>query len=121
VLYILQFLRLNNYISQYGNVSHILNININNELCDNNEKNIILSTIYDIINDKKIVKSISNTNIHVKWRVSDKNDLLFGYITSKEAVEKFEDIKFLDSFKNVVTWWQPEHVKDERVSQEPKS
>ena len=31
---------MNNYILQYGNVSHILNININNEICDNNEKNI---------------------------------------------------------------------------------
>jgi hypothetical protein len=44
-----------NYIDKYGNFSHILNIEINNSLSQD-EKNTILHDIYDCINEKILVK-----------------------------------------------------------------
>ena len=55
--------------------------------------NIVINLGYIINLDKELVndeKSISDVKREI---IFDKNDLLFGYITSKEAVEKFDDIK----------------------------
>ena len=67
-----------NYITKHENFSYILTIIINEELCEN-EKNIIISTIYNFINDKIIVKNISGNNIPITWRISNEKDLLHYY------------------------------------------
>ena len=67
-----------NYIKKYGNFSHILNINIDEGLCEV-EKDTIIFNIYDILNDKIIEKNILNTHIPIKWRVSNEKDLLHYY------------------------------------------
>ena len=67
-----------NYIDKYGNFSHILNFEIDEKLSENDKK-IILSNIYDLINEKDIEKNISETYIRVKWRVYDEKDLLHYY------------------------------------------
>jgi hypothetical protein len=67
-----------NYIAQYGNFSYILNIYVNDELSDT-EKNTIISTIYNKINEKLIVKNITGNDIPNKWRVSNEKDLLHYY------------------------------------------
>jgi hypothetical protein len=66
----------NTYISKYGNISHILNIFVNEDLCEN-DKNTIMSTICDMLNDKEIY--IFNIHILLKWRVSNEKDLLHYY------------------------------------------
>ncbi len=71
------------YINKYGNFSHILSIEIDESL-NINEKNTILQNIYDLINEKNIIKNISNINISninisVKWRVYDETNLLHYY------------------------------------------
>jgi len=66
------------YIVKYGNFSHILNIEIDKSLSED-EKNIILYDIYDLINEKEIEKNISNMNVIIKWRVYDKSNLLHYY------------------------------------------
>jgi hypothetical protein len=58
------------YIDIYGNFSHILNIKIDNNLSED-EKTQILLDIYDLINEKDIIKNISNTDIILKWRTID--------------------------------------------------
>jgi len=70
-----------NYITKYGNFSHILTIEIDKCL-NEDEKNTILSDIYELINEKKITKNISNIDIQLKWRVYDENDLLHYYTDS---------------------------------------
>jgi len=47
------------YIGKYGNFSHILNIEIDKSVSED-EKHIILYDIYDLINEKDIKKNISN-------------------------------------------------------------
>jgi len=74
-----------NYIDKYGNFSYILNIKINNSL-SKDEKNTILHSIYDFINEKNISKNISNTDITVKWRVYDENDLLHYYTNTNDIL-----------------------------------
>jgi len=66
------------YIGKYGNFSHILNIEIDKSLSED-EKHIILYDIYDLINEKDIKKKISNMNIIIKWRVYDNSNLLHYY------------------------------------------
>ena len=66
------------YIGKYGNFSHILNIEIDKSLSED-EKHIILYDIYDLINEKDIKKNISNMNIIIKWRVYDNSNLLHYY------------------------------------------
>ena len=66
------------YIDKHGNFSHNLNIEIDESLSED-EKNTILSDIYDLINEKKITKNISNIDFQLKWRVYDENDLLHYY------------------------------------------
>ena len=68
----------------------------------------IINLDAELINDEKTIADAKRSII------SDKNNLLFGYITSKEAVEKFEDIKesyaansgnyefLLQTFNNIV-------------------
>ena len=73
-----------NYIDKYGNFSHILNIEINNSLSQD-EKNTILHDIYDYINEKNISKNISNMDISLKWRVYEKSDL-FHYYTDGNGI-----------------------------------
>ena len=81
----------NDYIIKYGNFSYILNININNELCES-EIITITSTIHDILNEKQIIKNIYGTDFPVIWRVSNENDLLHyytngcGFIMSDNAI-----------------------------------
>jgi hypothetical protein len=58
------------YIEIYGNFSHILNIEIDKCLSEEEKKQILLD-IRDLINEKDIIKNISNTNIGVKWRTID--------------------------------------------------
>lgn len=70
----------NTYITKYGNFTHILNIFINEDLCET-EKNTIISSIYDTLNDKQIVKIILETPVPLKWRVSNETDLLH-YVTN---------------------------------------
>lgn len=67
-----------NYIDKYGNFSHILNIEIDNSVSED-EKHIILYDIYDLINEKNITKKISSMNIIINWRVYDNSDLLHYY------------------------------------------
>jgi len=67
-----------NYIDKYGNFSHILNIEIDKSVSED-EKHIILYDIYDLINEKDINKKISNMNIIIKWRVYDTSNLLHYY------------------------------------------
>jgi hypothetical protein len=47
----------------------------------------IVNLSTELINDEKTISDVKNEII------IDKNNLLFGYITSKEAVDKFDDIK----------------------------
>jgi hypothetical protein len=79
------------YINNYGSISHILNIFINDEL-DETEKNIVISTIYDTIDGKKIVKNIRDICFQIIWRVPDETNLLQyytnGFIMSDEAVHE---------------------------------
>lgn len=66
------------YVEKYGNFLYNLNIEIVESL-DENEKNIILYDIYNLINEKYIIKHISNTDIRIKWRTYDITDLLHYY------------------------------------------
>lgn len=66
------------YIDKYGNFSHILNIEIDNSVSED-EKHIILYDIYDLINEKDITKKIARMNIIINWRVYDNSDLLHYY------------------------------------------
>ena len=67
-----------NYVDKYGNFSHILTIKFKNSLSQD-EKDTILHSIYDFINEKNISKNISNTDISLEWRVYDETDLLHYY------------------------------------------
>lgn len=93
------------YISKYGNFSHILNIEIDNSVSED-EKNIILYDIYDLINEKDITKKISNMNIIIKWRAYDNSNLLH-YFTGGDGilgdVAIFEHTKLLLNDINKVT------------------
>ncbi len=64
------------YIKMYGNFSHILNIEIDDCLSADEKKQILLD-IYVLINEKEIIKNVSNTNTCVKWRTID----LYHYFT----------------------------------------
>ena len=66
------------YINKYGNFSHILNIEIDESISEE-EKNKILYDILNLINEKNITKHISNMDISLKWRVYDNTDLLHYY------------------------------------------
>lgn len=66
------------YIGKYGNFSHVLNIEIDKTLCED-EQNRILYDIYELINERDIHKKVSNMNIILKWRVYDKSHLLHYY------------------------------------------
>lgn len=66
------------YINKYGNFSHNLIIEID-ERIGQDEKNTILYDILNLINEKNITKRISNTDISLKWRIYDNNDLLHYY------------------------------------------
>jgi hypothetical protein len=66
------------FIGKYGNFSHILNIELDKSLSED-EKHIILYDIYGLINEQNIEKNISNMNIIIKWRVYDNSNLLHYY------------------------------------------
>jgi hypothetical protein len=98
-----------NYIDKYGNFSHILNIEINNSLSQD-EKNTILYDIYEFINEKNISKNVSNTDISLKWRVYDETDLLHYYtngnILSDQGIYQhtkllINDIKKINNGDNI--------------------
>jgi hypothetical protein len=55
--------------------------------------NIVISLGYILHLDKELVNDEQTITNEKREIIADKNDLLFGYITSKEAVEKFESIK----------------------------
>jgi len=76
--------KLKSYINKYGNISHIIIININENI-DEYQKNIILETIYDVINDKNIIKNLGNNYIEINWRVSNITDL-FHYYTDVQGM-----------------------------------
>lgn len=85
------------YVDKYGNFSHILNIEIDKSITEE-EKNIILYEIYDLINEKDINKKIANMNIIINCRVYDNSNLLHYYtdsdgILGDEAI--FEHTKLL--------------------------
>jgi alkyl sulfatase BDS1-like metallo-beta-lactamase superfamily hydrolase len=65
---------------------YILIININNNLSES-EKKYIISLIYDLVNNKQIVKVISNKNIILKWRTLYENDLLHYHLLCNKLVE----------------------------------
>ena len=73
------------YINKYGNFSHNLNIKID-ESIDEDEKNTILYDILHLINEKNITKHILNTDISLKWRIYDNNDLLHYYTDSNGII-----------------------------------
>jgi len=58
------------YIEMYGDFSHILKIKINNCVSED-DKTQILSDIHKLINEKNIIKNISNVNIAITWRTID--------------------------------------------------
>ena len=58
------------YIEMYGDFSHILNIEIDKSLSEDEKKQILLD-IHDLISEKEIIKNISSTNIGLKWRTID--------------------------------------------------
>ena len=70
------------YIAKYGKFSHILNVVLHESLSEN-EKTTVLSTIYDMLNDKEVSVNhtdyYSVTNIRIKWRVANETDLLHYY------------------------------------------
>jgi len=72
------------YINKYGNFSHNLNIEIDESISED-EKNTILYDIFNLINEKEITKNISNTDVSLKWRVYD-NDNLFLYYTDGNGI-----------------------------------
>ena len=69
------------YIEMYGGFSHILNIKIDNCLSEDEKKEILLD-IRDLINEKVIIKNISNTDIGVKWRTID----FYHYFTDGNGI-----------------------------------
>ena len=71
----------NNYHTNYENVSHILNIFINDDLYYM-ERETIRSTIYEFINDKQINQKILGQNISIKWKVSNNNKSLLKFYTN---------------------------------------
>jgi hypothetical protein len=79
--------RTTDYYNKYGNFLYVLNIELEKGI-GNDEKSIILSTIYDLLNEKDIEKDILNTNVCIKWRVYDNTDL-YHYYT--DAYEIFGD------------------------------
>ena len=95
----------NRYIDKYGNFSHILNIEIDKSVSED-EKNIILYDIYDLINEKDIKKNILNMNIIIRWMVYDKSNLLHYYTDCDGIlgdVAIFEHTKLLLNDINKVT------------------
>ena len=71
------------YIDKYGQFSHILNVIIDENLPEE-EKLQISETIYDIINEKRIIKRINNREIHLMWR-------LFPLASSSEIIQYYTD------------------------------
>ena len=69
------------YIDIYGNFSHILNIKIDNNISEDVKTQILLD-IYDLINEKDIIKNISNTDIILKWRTID----YYNYFTDGNGI-----------------------------------
>ena len=93
------------YIDKYENFSHILNIEIDKSVSED-EKNIILYDIYDLINEKDITKKISRMNIIINWRVYDDSDLLHYYTGGDGIlgdVAIYEHTKLLLHYINKVT------------------
>jgi len=93
------------YIAKYGNFSHILTIELDKSVSED-EKNIILYDIYDLINEKDITKKISRMNIIINWRVYDNSDLLHYYTGGDGIlgdVAIFEHTKLLLNDINKVT------------------
>lgn len=60
------------------NYTHILNIDIDKNL-DDIKKNELLIFIFGSIHDKVINKNILNTNVSIKWIVSDETTFLTYY------------------------------------------
>jgi len=90
----------NEYITKYGNYIHILNIDVNHELCET-EKNTILNTIYDKIHDKRIVKDVHCMNIPIKWLRCNETDLFDyytdgGYIFGNKVLREHTRLVFND-------------------------
>ena len=77
---------------KYTQVSHILNIYINTELCES-EQNTVISTIYEKLNENNIVKNITGLDFILSWKVSNETDLLHyytngcGFIMSDTSVQ----------------------------------
>ncbi len=69
------------YIEKYGEFSHIMNIKIDKNL-DEDEKKQILLDIHNLIDDKDIIKNISNMNIGVKWKTID----MYHYYTDGNGI-----------------------------------
>lgn len=66
------------------NYTHILNIDIDNNLCNHN-KNEIALLIYNIIHNKVINKNILNTDIPIKWIIVNESNL-FTYYTDVKGM-----------------------------------
>ena len=69
------------YIEMYGNFTHILNIEMDKCLSEDEKKQILLD-IHDLISEKEIIKNISNTNIGLKWRTID----FYHYFTDGNGI-----------------------------------
>ena len=67
-----------------------------------------MTTIYDTLNEKKIVKTIYDTDFPVIWRVSNKNDLLHyytngcGFIMSDNAIYLHTEM-ILNDIRNMIS------------------
>jgi hypothetical protein len=75
------------YIEMYGDFSHILKIQMDKGLSED-EKHQILLDIHDLISEKEIIKNISNTNIGVTWRTID----FYHYFTDGNGILSDEGI-----------------------------
>ena len=76
---------MNSHIINHCEFSHILNIFIDDELCEN-ERNTIILTIYNMLNKKKIIKNISDNDFAIIWSVSTEKDLLHYYTNSRDFI-----------------------------------
>lgn len=75
------------YIEKYGYFSHNLIVMIEDDVA-HDEKMIIFSKIYDLINNVDIVKNVSNRNVCIKWKVENCSNLDYYYTNCDEICDQ---------------------------------
>lgn len=96
---------ISSYLRKYGNFSHVLNITIENSLSEHQKRD-TMNKIYYLLNEKEIEKNIFNTNVRIKWRVYNKNNLLRYFtdvagILGDRAVKEHTKLVLQDIHKEV--------------------